>query len=827
MSMLPVDDILPELIAALRDRRSAVLQAPPGAGKTTRVPLALLKAEWLNGQRIIMLEPRRLAARAAARYLARQLGEEAGGTVGYRMRLDTKVSERTRIEVVTEGVLTRMLQSDPSLDGTGIVIFDEIHERSLHADLGLALALQARALFRPDLKLLAMSATLESERIAALLDDAPIVTSAGRVFPVQTEYLPRPGEGRLEQLVTRIILRALDSAEGDILVFLPGAAEIRRVQEHLLESHPPRDTDVYPLFGNLSAVEQDQAIAPSPSGRRKVVLATAIAETSLTIEGVRVVIDSGLMRVPRFAARTGMMRLETVRVTRSSADQRRGRAGRVAPGICYRLWTEAEQATLLEHGEPEILQTDLAPLALDLATWGVQDALELRWLDAPPSAALAQARELLRELGALDSQNALTPHGRRMADFPLHPRLAHLVLQGSELGFATLATELAALLGERDVLRGVSDPDIALRVHALHYAGGRGADQGLLQRVREEAANLRRLLELGREARNQEGENAVIGLLLALAYPDRIAQRREGARGRFILRNGRGASVDQASTLAARDFIVAAQVDDRGSETRVFLGAGLNESQITTHFRSQLQSHRTLAWDPSTLSVRANERVLLGAIVLIERPYQPDPAERVAALLAGVRGDGLFVLPWEHAAIQLRQRLQFLHSLDDSWPDVSDQTLLDRLKDWLLPALQDHRDLRTIDLAHALGQMLSWQQRKQLDTLAPTHLTVPSGSRIPIDYSEPGAPALAVRLQEVFGWTETPRVGGNRVPVVLHLLSPAHRTMQVTRDLTSFWRTGYHEVRKDLKGRYPKHYWPDDPLTATPTHRVRPREDKA
>jgi ATP-dependent RNA helicase HrpB len=825
MSMLPVDAIIPHLTTALEERRNAVLQAPPGAGKTTRVPLALLNAPWLKGKRIVMLEPRRLAARAAARYLARQLGEEVGGTVGYRMRLDTKVSKRTRLEVVTEGVLTRMLQSDPSLAGVGVVIFDEIHERSVHADVGLALALQSRALFRPDLALLAMSATLQSDRIAGLLGDAPIVTSDGRVYPVQTEYLARSAEGRLEQLVTRTILRALDSAEGDVLVFLPGAAEIQRVHAHLLESHPARDTDIHQLFGNLSPAQQDLAIAPSDPGRRKVVLATAIAETSLTIEGVRVVIDSGLMRVPRFSARTGMMRLETVRVTRSSADQRRGRAGRLAPGICYRLWTEAEQATLLEHNEPEILQTDLAPLALDLAVWGVRDALELRWLDAPPAAALGQARELLRDLGALESTDMLTTHGRRMADLPLHPRLAHLVVRGNELGFTVLATELAALLGERDVLRGVSDPDLALRLHALHFAGGRGVDPGILQRVRDEALDIRRLLEHPRESRELESEPSVHGLLVAFAYPDRIAQRRAGARGRFLLRNGRGATVDQESSLAASDYIVAAQVDDRGADTRVFLGAALSEAQILTHFSSQLTTQRAVTWDRSTLSVHGNELVHLGAILLKDRPYQPEPLERVGALLEGVRADGIFVLPWERAALEFRQRLNFLHTLDSAnWPDVSDTALLEHLEDWLAPALHDRREVRTLDLARALEQMLSWQQRKQLQALAPAYITVPSGSHIAIDYSEPAAPTIAVRLQELFGMMESPHVGGGRVPVVLNLLSPAQRTVQVTRDLASFWKSGYHEVKKELKGRYPKHYWPDDPFTATATRRVRPRD---
>ncbi len=818
MSTLPIESVLPELLQSFRTSGAVVLQAPPGAGKTTRVPLALLAEPWLK-RRIVMLEPRRLAARAAAGFMARQLGESVGDTVGYRVRLDTKVSARTRIEVVTEGVLTRMLQSDPALEHADLVIFDEFHERSLHADLGLALTLQARALLRPDLRVLVMSATLDGQRVAELLGNAAIITSKGQSFPVLTQYLNQKVDARIEPVVTRAVFRALQEHVGDVLVFLPGMAEIARVHEALKEE-PLDGVELHPLYGNLSADEQDRAIAPAANGRRKVVLATSIAETSLTIEGVRIVIDSGLMRVPRFSPRTGMARLETIRVTRDSADQRRGRAGRTAPGVCVRLWTEAEQSALLERREPEILQADLASLALDLLAWGTPNPFELSWLDAPPAAAYAQARELLQSLGAVDGGGAITGHGRQMAELSVHPRLAHMLLRGRELGVAALAADLAALLGERDLLRGVTDPDVGLRLHALRAHGsGQAADRATLQRVRAEARELTR--QMGSDASG----HADAGMLLALAYPDRIAQRRPGTRGRFLMRNGRGATVDSASSMAEADYIVAAQVDDRGADTRVFLGASLALEDLTTVLEDQIQTVREVEWDGASARIRARERVQLGAIVLKERPYDPDPAEITVALLATVQHEGIGILPWSRGAQQLRQRLAFLHTVDPQWPDVSDAVLRSSLESWLQPELSGANDFSRLDLVHALHGMLSWQQRAGLDEWAPTHIDAPSGSRLPIDYSDPAAPALAVRLQEVFGWLETPRIANGRTPITLQLLSPAQRPVQVTRDLASFWRNGYFEVKKDLKGRYPKHYWPDDPLTATPTRRVRPRKD--
>jgi ATP-dependent helicase HrpB len=838
---LPIEHVVPRLRAVLGERTAAVLQAPPGAGKTTRVPLALLDEPWLQGRRILMLEPRRLAARAAAARMAATLGERVGETVGYRVRMDTRVGPETRVEVVTEGVLTRLLQSDPVLEGVGLVIFDEFHERSVHADLGLALCLQSRQLLRDELRILVMSATLEGGPVAELLGrgtgegPAPIVTSEGRSHPVETRYLARPVEGWIEPAVARTVLDALEAEAGDVLVFLPGAAEIRRVEGRLREARPPPGVEVAPLFGNLPQEAQERAIRPSPPGRRKVVLATSIAETSLTIEGVRVVVDSGLMRVPRFDARTGMPRLETLTVARASADQRRGRAGRLGPGVCYRLWTEAQQRQLVPFAAPEILDADLAPLALELAIWGVSDPSDLLWLDPPPAGAFAQARELLAELGALDAQGMVTPHGRRMADLPLHPRLAHMGVTAADVGLGGLACELAALLAERDPLRsgsGVPDVDLRLRVEALRRVGRGGAtsvagnpvDRGAARRILAEAQQLRRRLRLPAGS----GDPDATGLLLALAYPDRIAQRRPGGGGRYLLRNGRGAALPGPQALGGAEYLVAAELDGQGRESRVFLAAPVELAEIERHFSDQIRREASIEWDPEAQAVRARERERLGALVLREAPLpSPDPEAVADALLAGVAREGLEILPWSRAARQLQERLVFLRSLDPAWPDFSDAALTAELDAWLRPFVYGVRrrdELQRLDLVEVLLARLPWERRRELDELAPTHLEVPSGSRLAVDYADPTAPVLAVRLQEVFGLRETPRIAGGHVPLTLHLLSPAQRPVQVTRDLASFWRSAYFEVRKDLKGRYPKHFWPDDPLQAAPTRRTRPRE---
>ncbi len=819
---LPIDDVLPALLEVLSTGTRAVLQAPPGAGKTTRVPLALRGAPWLGDRRIVMLEPRRLATRAAARRMASQLGESVGETVGYRVRGDSKVGPRTRIEVVTEGVLTRLVLDDPTLEGIGAVLFDEFHERNLVADTGLALTLQAADLMRPDLRLLVMSATLDGAAIAGLLGGAPMVTAHGRAFPVETRYVARRDDQRLDGAMAAVIGRALASHEGDVLAFLPGMAEIRRTASALGGAVLPAGTVVHQLHGSLPVAEQDRAIAPSEAGTRKVVLATSVAETSLTIEGVRVVVDSGWSRVPRFSARTGMSRLETVRVAADAAEQRRGRAGRVAPGVCYRLWSEGEQAQLLPRRTPEILEADLAPLALDLAAAGIDDPLALAWLDAPPRGAFLQARELLRELGALDADGRLTTHGKTMARVPVHPRLAHLVLHGVRRGQGALACDIAALLGDRDLLRrdaAQGDTDLRTRIELLRQPRGADdprVDRGRYFQLREEAARLRR------ETRAGDALTSV-----ALAYPDRVARRRGAEPGRFLTRSGVGARVDERTTLATAEFLAIADTDGTTSEAKVYLAAPLTREEVVASFATDIAREREVRLDERTGRVVAQEIERLGAIVLATRDVRdPDPADVARALLDAVRRRGIAGIDWGDAARGFRERIAFARSLDPTWPDLRDDALLATLEDWLAPHLDGLRRLSEVDaldFAALLSGILSWQQRAALDRLAPTHLEVPTGSRIHVDYADPAAPAIAVRMQELFGASETPRVGDGRVAVTLHLLSPAHRPLQVTRDLAGFWRGSYAEVRKEMRGRYPRHPWPEDPLTAPPTKRTKPR----
>ena len=832
---LPIDDALPALRAALQAAPNAVLQAPPGAGKTTRVPLALLDASWLAGARLVMLEPRRLAARAAAARMALTLGERVGETVGYRVRGDARVGARTRIEVVTEGVLTRMLVADPALDGVGGVIFDEFHERNLVADTGLALALQTQELLRPELRILVMSATLDGAAVARLLGDARVIGSEGRSFPVDVRYVPPRPADRLEAHVTRMVRRALAGHEGDVLVFLPGVGEIRRVESLLLAGELPAGTHVAPLHGMLAPEVQDAAIAPSRAGERKVVLATSIAETSLTIEGVRVVVDAGVARVPRFSPATGMTRLETVRVSRASAEQRRGRAGRVAPGTCWRLWPEHDQSTLLERATPEIMDADLAPLALELAAAGIADPLALRWLDPPPAVPFAQARQLLRELAALDGDGRLTAHGTRLAALPLHPRLAHMVLAGRARGLGALACDVAAILVVRDIARGERGPgdaDLRLRVEALRDHGraraalaahGLTLDTGAQHRVRAEADRLRRAMGV----REGEGTPDDAGVLVALAYPDRVAQRRAGDGARYLLRGGSGATLSGAQSLATSEWLAIAQLDGQRHEARIFLAAPLTLDDVRAAFGDQVEQVDDVSWDATARAVQARRRERLGAIVLRDMPLRDvDDAQVARALVDWIASAGLGVLPWSDAAGVVRARVAFARPLDASFPDLDDAALTATLREWLAPHLTGMRradDVARLDLAGILLGRLSWAQRTALDAIAPTHLTVPSGSRVPIDYGDPKGPVVAVRLQELFGLAETPRVGRGAVPVTLHLLSPARRPVQVTRDLAGFWKTSYFEVRKELRGRYPKHSWPDNPLAATPTARAKRR----
>lgn len=844
MNTLPIDSLLPALRDALSARHEAVLEAPPGAGKTTRVPLALLDAPWLAGQNILMLEPRRLAARAAAERLASELGERVGETVGYRIRLDSKVGPNTRIEVVTEGILARRLQEDPALEGVGLVIFDEFHERSLDADLALALTLNGRAMFRgadsgeAPLKVLLMSATLEGERLAALLGEAPVLRSEGRMFPVDIRWgAPFQAGEWVEPRVLQTLQQALADESGSLLVFLPGQAEIRRVAEQLQEALGNRpDVLVCPLHGELDLAAQRAAIEPAPAGKRKVVLATNIAETSLTIDGVRVVIDAGLARVPRFDPASGMTRLDTQRISRASATQRAGRAGRLEPGVCYRLWSQAQHEQLSAYSSAEILQADLAGLALQLLRWGVTPQ-ELSWLDVPPPAAYAQALDLLGRLGALDERGALNAHGQAMAELPSHPRIAHLLLRGQALSLGALACDLAALLSERDIMRG-GGADLHSRL-ALLSGESRAARsaQGGVQRARQLAKQFQGLLK-GRpvSATVSDPEHPRwLGCLLAFAYPDRIAQQRRAGGADYRLANGRAAQFAESDALMKHEWLVVADLGSRQGqrEERIYLAADLDPALFARELAEQVQTLDVLDWDEREGVLRAERQRKIGELVLERQALAALGEEARCRALAGlVRRKGLELLPWTAELRQWQARVALLRELDlqqqgqSDWPDLSDAALLASLEHWLTPFLGKVNRLShfaNLDLPAILQTLLPWPLPQRLDELAPRTLSVPSGSRIAIDYTE-NPPVLAVRLQELFGLAATPRIAGGRLGLKLHLLSPARRPVQVTQDLASFWANTYAEVKKDLKGRYPKHYWPDDPLIAEPTARAKPRK---
>ncbi len=836
MSPLPIEGVLPELRATLARHRAVVLQAPPGAGKTTAVPPALLGEPWLAGQSILMLEPRRLAARAAAARIAQLRNEPVGETVGYQIRFENRVSARTRIRVVTEGILTRQLQSDPELKGVGLVIFDEFHERHLHADLALALCLDAQRGLREDLKLLVMSATLDGAAVARLLGDVPVITSEGRSFPVDVRYLPRDPDGPLPQVVASAIESALARDDGDVLAFLPGAREIRRTQE-LLEDSISGRAEVLPLYGDLPWEAQDRAIRPG-SERRRVVLATPIAETSLTIDGIRIVVDAGHARAPRFDPSSGLSRLVTQRVSRASADQRAGRAGRTAPGICYRLWGENTQRGLVAHSAPEILTADLAPLALELAAWGVNDATSLSWLDPPPAAAFAQARELLTELDALDAAGRITDAGRAMVRLPLHPRIAHMLFAAGPLGLGALACDVAALLSERDLFIGAArrSADFVERLEALrqwrrggrHAARLREADIAGCARVNQAAQQYRRWLPPSPSTAESDDIDRA-GLLLALAYPDRIALQRAPGEPRYLLASGRGARLHEAEMRLRQPCIVAASLDAGETEGLIHLAApvALNEleAQLGTHIRDEA----VVRWDAQQQAIVARRERRLGALVLESKPYTGAAQDQLrAAMLDGVRRLGLDALPWTPEAREWQARVLFLRAWlpGESWPDISDAALLATLDDWLAPWLDGitrREHLARLDLLAILKSRLDWEQARRLDEGAPTHMAVPSGSRLRLEYVAGESPVLRVKLQEMFGCADTPHVAFGRVPVTLHLLSPARRPIQVTQDLRGFWERTYAEVRKELKGRYPKHPWPDDPWSAVPTARAKPR----
>jgi ATP-dependent helicase HrpB len=817
---MPIEPLIPRILQELEQRGTLVLQAPPGAGKTTRVPLALAAAPFLAGRSVIVIEPRRLAARMAARYMAATLRERPGETVGYRVRLDSRIGPTTRVELVTDGLFLRRLQDDPALAGVGCVIFDEFHERGLETDLALALTIESRAALTPDLRLLAMSATLDAMPVAALLGAAPILTSEGRAHPVETRYLPRPFSGHVEAAVARAVIEALEHEDGSILVFLPGAREIRRVAAHLQDATLSSDVIVAPLYGDLDTRAQDAAVAPSPEGKRKVVLATAIAETSLTIEGIRVVIDSGLARLPRYDPRSGMSRLETVRASQATADQRRGRAGRLGPGVCVRLWTEGDHRARAPQAEPEILAADLTPLALELAVWGAGDGSGLAFLDPPPSGTMGQARDLLTQLGALDAQGQPTAHGRAMARLGLHPRLAHMILIAAARGMGRLACDVAAILSERDLMRGPTndrDADLRTRIAVLRgdRAEGANVDRAALAQAKALAGQWARAARIDRTDTSPSRSGDVV----ALAYPDRIAQARSEG-GQFRLAGGRGAFLPQTDPLSAEPFLAVAALDGDARAARIFLAAPIDRAAIDALFDDRITAVDEIAWDSRSESVTASREWRLGALVLDREPLpSPDPQAIMRAMADGIRQLGLAVLPWTEAARSIQARAALLRRLDpDAWADLSDTALSDDVAGWLgdqLRGVTRRSHLGRIDLARALLDRLDWRRRRDLDRLAPTHLDVPTGRQMAIDYSG-DAPVLAVKLQEMFGVRATPTVADGRIPVLVHLLSPAGRPLQVTRDLEGFWRNGYAAVRAEMRGRYPRHPWPEDPLTAVP-----------
>ena len=809
---LPIDAVLPQLARALQTGPRAVLLAPPGAGKTTRVPLALLDALWRGDGRIVVLEPRRLAARAAARRMAQTLGEQVGETVGYRVRLDTRVSAKTCIEIVTEGVFTRMVLNDPELGGIAAILFDEFHERSLDGDLGLALALDATAL-RPDLRILVMSATLDGAAVATLLGHAPVIESEGRAFPIETRHIAPDPHARLEQTVAAATRRALTEETGSILVFLPGQAEIRRAAEALAGLAGP-DIDIAPLYGQLTAAEQDRAIRPAAPGRRKIVLATAIAQTSLTIEGVRIVIDSGLSRLPVYEPGTGLTRLETRRVSRASADQRRGRAGRTEPGVCYRLWHEGQTASLVPFDPPEILEADLTGLVLDLAGWGVTDPAALAFLDQPPASAWAEAVALLKSLDALDAKARITPHGGLLAKLPLHPRLGHMIALAAAEGTATDAALLGVLVGEPGL--GGKSTDLSARFETIRRDTSRRAID-----ARALAA---------RWAKAAGGAGAVtgadLGRHLARAWPDRVAQRT--APGRFRLANGRQARLDETESLAREKFLVVTEMTGAAAGATIRAACPIARETVEELFAAHIQAVTDLAFDPAARAVRARRQRRLGALRLEDGPAAIEDTEAAAPLLAaGIADLGIDKLPWTRDQRALRDRAGFLHrTLGEDWPDLSDAALARDDAAWLVPHIPGLSRLDQIapdHLSAALFDLLPWARRAEMETLLPSHFAAPSGSRVPIDYAAENGPVLAIRVQELFGLDAHPAIADGKIPLLLSLLSPAHRPIQTTRDLPGFWRGSWRDVARDLKGRYPRHHWPDDPLSAPATNRAKPR----
>jgi len=810
-NMLPIHAVLDSIATALSAESTLVLAAPPGAGKTTVVPLHLLKSDWLGDQKIMLLEPRRIAARAAAERMAATLGESAGETVGYRTRLQSRISPRTRIEVVTEGVFTRMLLDDPALEGVGAVLFDEFHERSLDADLGLALARECQTLLREDLRLIVMSATLDVAGVSRLLDGAPVIETEGRAFPVETRYLGRNPAERFEEAMARAVTQALDEETGSVLAFLPGQGEIHRTLQRLNERMRRADVDVVGLYGALDKAEQDRAISPAPAGRRKVVLATSVAETSLTIEGVRVVIDGGLSRVPRFDPASGLTRLATVKVSKSSAEQRRGRAGRVEPGVCYRLWDEEQTRGLVPHQKPEIQEADLTAFALDLARWGAKSVDGLALLDPPPAGALSEARKVLGRLGALDDKGDLTDHGRRLARIPLSPRLAHMVATASDLDDAVGGARVAAVLSEPGL--GGNSVDIEERL--------KGMERDRSPRARDAQKLAERW---AKAAGGGRGERVDVALLLCEAFPERIARSR-GKGGELLLASGRGAVIDASEGLAQDRWLAVAELGGGDSRDKVRLAARLDATTLESDLAHRIDTEERLVREPSGRAVIKRIRKI-GAIVLDEKVIgAPDRKAMTAALKTEIEKDGLDDLRWGEASSAFRARLVYLHGLEADWPDVSDEGLLARREEWLWPLLDKVSAVSALsdrDLADGLRALVPWDKQRALDQLAPARLEVPLGSAA-IDYAAEGGPRVDIRVQELFGVKVHPTVGGGRTPLTLSLLSPARRPVQVTKDLPGFWAGSWNAVRAEMRGRYPRHPWPEDPANAAATNRVKPR----
>ncbi|MCD4720100.1 MAG: ATP-dependent helicase HrpB [Desulfobacula sp.] len=842
--ILPIQKHVPDIIKALETARCAVIQAPPGAGKTTRVPLALLDEPWLANKKIILLEPRRLAAMSCAAHMADLLKERVGQTIGYQIRLDRKIGPDTRIEVITEGIFTRRIQNDPSLEDIGLVIFDEFHERHIHSDLGLALCLETFEALRDDLCILVMSATMDVTAVSNLMGNAPVIVSKGKSFPVETIHVSSSGRQSrpvsIETACTSVIKRALLETSGDMLIFLPGVKEIKTLYS-ILEKDLDPATHVFPLYGNLSQKDQARAFRPSNPSERKIVIATSIAETSITIEGVSVVIDAGLMRVPRFFPQTGMSRLETLRVSKASADQRRGRSGRTKPGKCYRLWSEYDHQSLKAYTKPEILSIDLTGVALELAAWGVSDPRQLKWLDPPEEKSFEQAKDLLKTLGALDGQGQITSYGKKMSSAGLHPRLAHMIIKASEKGHGFLACRIAAFLNERDFIvfdHKALDPDIRLRLEIIDTFTSKKKiwqkefkiNKGIIHRIIESEKKTARYF--GIKPTKTDIEKA--GALLAHAYPDRIAKKRNDRNNTFLMASGKGAFFTGINSVALNDYIVAVHLDGNLQNAKIFLAVPYSKQDLEIDFCDRLKSVHTVFWDKKTNGVRAKKEILFEKLVIHHQSISDiDPDMACDILIREIQRRGLATLPWTKRLKSLKERTVFLKNTGrfPDLPDLSDKTLEEHMVIWLKPFLTgvfSLKQLERMDLKSAFLSTLTWKEQQIIERNAPTHIKVPSGSKRPLKYSNENglfeSPVLEVRLQEMFGLTVTPKIAGLSIPVTLHLLSPAGRPVQITKDLENFWKNTYKDVKKDLMGRYPKHFWPDDPLGAKPTNRVKPKE---